>query len=298
MRRGACHAGGRRVRAADTGRLADAGAGSAAVGGTRSTTTPRLAHARAAVRLASRQVRGGRPYDVEDEHVRGRLVWDVEVAVRSHRPHAFLVSANGKRLVRRGRARRDDDAARMKRARIPLDRALWIAGRRATGRFSEAEIDSDRRGARSFGKRPSIAHGTSRQRSRSTLAPARCSPSRQTTDRPAESQTACMRVLERLPGAQRAGYAAGLSGGSGSLAARLPNMPASLRAAVFACVLTDPCSPCQWAHFELWTDGRVVPASPGKPVRCIAQAGLLAQRSRLLSGGSLTFGLAFSAAVR
>ncbi|HEX5582630.1 PepSY domain-containing protein [Gaiella sp.] len=132
----------------DAARFGDAGVASTSVSASTTVAPSRLASAIAAVRLAGRQVRGGRPYDVEDERFRGRIVWEVEVAAGTQRPHVFLVSANGKQVVRRALARRlGDDARRVLRARVTLAQALRIAGRRASGRFSEAEIDDARGGA-------------------------------------------------------------------------------------------------------------------------------------------------------
>lgn len=122
---------------------ATAGPAAAAPAGASSARTSQAVRA---IRTADRQVSRGRPYDLETERYRGRRVWEVKVAAGKRRPYRFYVSADGRTIVRRSRARRDDDARRARKAKTSLGRALRTADRRAAGRLDEAEIDRTRAG--------------------------------------------------------------------------------------------------------------------------------------------------------
>lgn len=102
-----------------------------------------LAPALRAVRTAERSVGRGNAYDIESDRLRGRRVWEVKVARGTVRPYEIDVSADGRQVLRRRRESKvGDDVGKVAKAKVSLERALRIAGRRAGGaRFDEAEID-------------------------------------------------------------------------------------------------------------------------------------------------------------
>lgn len=96
-----------------------------------------------AVRTARRAV-GGRPYDIERERLRGKRVWEVKLARAAGRPREVLVSANGRRVLRRETTGRSDEAREARRAKVGMIAAILKAARRANGRLEDAEIDDHR----------------------------------------------------------------------------------------------------------------------------------------------------------
>lgn len=104
-------------------------------------SSSRLSSAGRAVKTAGKKVSHGRPYDVERDRYKGKQVWEIKVAAGKGRPTELDVSANGRKVVRRSRHKRDDDVAKALKAKVSLAKALRTAGKRAKGRFSEGEID-------------------------------------------------------------------------------------------------------------------------------------------------------------
>lgn len=127
----------------DTATATQSGSASSPPSASSSASASGLAPARRAVRTAERKVRRGDAYDIERDRLRGRRVWEVKVARGSSRPYELDVRADGRKVLRqRRRSKVGDDVHKVGQARVSLNRALKIAGRRARGgRFDEAEID-------------------------------------------------------------------------------------------------------------------------------------------------------------
>jgi len=85
----------------------------------------------------------GRPYDIERDRQRGNAVWEVDVTSGSGRSTELVVSADGKKIVRRGTSRRSDDANLAGDAKVSLATALRTAGGRASGKLEDADIDRE-----------------------------------------------------------------------------------------------------------------------------------------------------------
>lgn len=117
-------------------------AGSSSEGGKASSGSARLSKAVRAVQTAVAKVPHGRAYDLEDERYQGRQVWDIKVASGKQRPYELSVSADGGKVLHRSRHKRDDDTTKALQAKVSMDDALRTAGKKAGGRFSEAEIDN------------------------------------------------------------------------------------------------------------------------------------------------------------
>ncbi len=116
-----------------------------------SASPPPVAHASAAnVDAAVRAVRtarnavGGKPYSVDRERFRGAPAWEVDLARATGRSREVIVSANGRRVLRRGTSQRSADAVRARRARVGIVAAMRTAARRANGRLEDADIDRRR----------------------------------------------------------------------------------------------------------------------------------------------------------
>lgn len=135
---------------ADTGALTTPTANASTTSPERAATprasSSRVTEAVRALKTAGKQVKNGRPYDLESDRFRGKSVWEVKVASGRSRPYEFYISANGKTIVRRSRERKlGDDVPKVLQAKVTLARALRTAAKHAGGgRLSEGEIDRDR----------------------------------------------------------------------------------------------------------------------------------------------------------
>ncbi len=105
-----------------------------------STSAARAGDAVKAVRTAGAE---GRAFDVESDRHRGKRVWEVDVIAGSGRAQEIRVSADGSKILHRGKARRSDDARDASQATVSLATALKTADGRASGGLDGAEIDRE-----------------------------------------------------------------------------------------------------------------------------------------------------------